>query len=209
VKKLRNKKPNERMIDMKYSLKTTLLGGLLSAVMLTPVLGQPFIAVDEYGNMTIGGALAAPGVIAVDPISGLPTLSYVLPFPVNPGDVLLIEPGPNTNQVSDVLRFVNNRLFFFSDASTNEPPEPGVLADGPLPPPNAALPVIVFTETGPEPGVNGLFGYVPGPGGIGGSTAAPGVTYDFISDGQVPEPSSVAVLGLGLAALVCRRRWRR
>ena len=195
---------------MKNSLKITLFAGLFSAFTLSTALGQagggPFIQVDEYGNMLINGLPGPAGFLSADPISGFVTLTYSLPFAGNPGDIYLLEP-PQTNQFSDLLRFPGNgRLYFFSDASPNDPPESGVLADGPLPP-QSSLPVAVFPETGPEAGPNGLFGYMPG-GGIGGD---PGVvvTYDFFSDGQVPEPNSVALLGFGTLLALVSRRYRR
>jgi len=187
--------------------KTLRAFSLTTAIAATSVIGQPLIQVDEYGTMLINGLPGPPGVIGVEPISGIATLCYQLPFPVNGGDILLIEPQ-QTNVLSDIIRFsTSGQMYFFSDHSTNEPPEPGVLADGPLPP--IINPFVVFTEVGPEAGPNGLFGYVPGPGGIGGSPGAIGLTYDFFSDGRVPEPSSVALVGFGsLVALLCRRSRR-
>jgi hypothetical protein len=197
---------------MKNSLKIMLLGGFISAITFTTAFGQAggplLVQVDEYGTMLINGAPGPAGVIAVDPLSGLPALSYPLPFPGNPGDIVLFE-APQTNQFSDLIRFPGNgRMYFFSDASTNDPPEPGVLADGPLPP-FGPLPFLILPETGPEAGPNGLFGYVPGPGGIGGDPATPGLTYDFFSDGHVPEPGSVTLIGFGSLIALAFRRYRR
>ena len=96
-------------------------------------------------------------------------------------------------------------MYFFSDDSDG--PEPGVLADGPLPP--VVDGAVVFTEQGPEAGPNGLFGYFPGGTGIGGDgTTFP--TYDFYSDGLAPEPSSFALVGIGgLVAFMWRRQQDR
>src|SRR4051812_27638189 len=82
----------------------------------------PIITVDEYGN-SLGNIAVGPGFLSPDPISGFVTLTYILPFPGNAGDVILIE--PSTSQPSDVIRFPGNgRMYFFSEAS--EGPEPGV-----------------------------------------------------------------------------------
>ena len=199
---------------MKNSLKTTLLSGFFSAMMFTTAFSQAggplLIQVDEYGTMRINGAPGPAGVIAVDPISGFPTLAYPLPFLGIPGDIVLFEP-PVTNQFSDILRFPGNGfMYFFSDAgsATNDPPELGVLADGPLPP-IGQLPFLMLPETGPEAGPNGLFGYKPGAAGIGGDPTGTPVTYDFFSDGRVPEPGSIALVGFGSLVALLLRRYRR
>jgi len=144
------------------------------------------------------------GAIGQDPISGQSTLSYILPFQVIPGDVVLTEPA--TGQTNDIIRFGGGEVgvvYFFSDPF--EPPEPGVLADGPLPVPQANS--VVLTEVGPEAGPNGYFGYQPGHSLPGGTTVFSQVpNYDFYSDGLAPEPSSFAVLALGGLLAFNKRR---
>ena len=151
--------------------------------------------------MTVAGGPGPAGFISPDPVSGFPTLTYLLPgFAGVPGDVVLLEPG--NSQPSDIIRFPGNgRMYFFSDQGS-EGPEPGVLADGPLPP-IGALPSVVFPEVGPE-GSNGLFGYAPGVGGIGGGPTLP--VYDFISDGTIPEPSTALLLCCAVPLILNRRR---
>src|SRR5262245_30345514 len=177
---------------MRKPTKVLLLLTLVTTMCSTGSFGQALhIQVDEYGHLLINGAPGAPGVVGVEPVSGLSTLFFPgNPFFGNFGDIVLREPG-KTNNVSDILRFSNNGfLYFFSDQSTNEPPEPGVLADGPFP---QLIPgPLFFTETGPEAGPNGLFGYTAFPLDIGGNPAFPGgITYDFFSDGVVPEPNAL------------------
>jgi hypothetical protein len=165
------------------------------------------VSVDEYGNSVYNGFRGPQGSIAQDPISGLFTLCYNLPLGgLDPGDVVLT--NSDTGQISDILRFevtpgLTYRLYFFSD-STNEPPEPGVLADGPLP--QIMSPSVFFAEVGPETGPAGL-NYAPS-GGLPG-TASEGATYYFCSEGQIPEPGSFAlVITGGLVALIRRSRVR-
>ncbi|HEV2970553.1 MAG TPA: hypothetical protein VGY55_11335 [Pirellulales bacterium] len=124
---------------------------------------------------------------------------------VTPGDVIVNEVA--TAQISsDLLRFDNNgNLTVFSDIEANEPP-PLDLADVGVPAPGTN--VVILPETSPsggppvEGGVNGLFGYQPGPGMPGGfpNGVAGTISYNFYSDGSVPEPSTgmMAVLACGL-----------
>lgn len=187
---------------MRKSVKIVAALGFASLVTVTTTLGQPLLRFDEYGNSLWAGAPGPPGVVLPDPLSGIPTLSYALPPGIlgNPGDIVLFEDSQHTI-ISDVIRFPGNgRFWFFSDQ--NDAPEPGVLADAPFPPLPGPLPMALFTEVGPELGPNGLFGYVPGAGGIGGDPAFPTLTYDFISDGVVPEPNSLMLLlnGVGILA---------
>jgi len=160
------------------------------------------IWVDELGNgsYSIDGAppTALPFGLAVDPLSGLTTLEYILPIPVTSGDVTLVKVGGEGD--SDRLRFEGGTaLFFFSVIDDGDPP---ALAD--------TVPALSFplqannfltTETGPE-GLDGLFGYTPASTGPGGG---PLIVYNFISD--APEPSSLALASLGLIlTLLFRRR---
>src|SRR6185295_10812693 len=94
------------------------------------------IQVDEYGNMLLNGQPGPAGVIGQDPVSGLFTLCYQLPIPVNPGDLRFFEPGGTT---SDIIRFPGgHQMYFFSDFDPNEPAD-GSLAESPNNPPLEAL----------------------------------------------------------------------
>jgi PEP-CTERM motif len=172
------------------------------AASATSALAQS-ISVDEFGNGLFSGSGPLPASIAVDPISGIATLAYVLPFPVNPGDVVLTEP-PQGTAFSDLLRFGgpnHNILYFFSDASTSDPADSP--ADVGIPQPQSL--VTVIPEVGAE-GSNGAT-WVPGTAGIGGDASLPTLTYTFISD--VPEPSSLLLAGLGCALLLTLKQRRQ
>jgi hypothetical protein len=188
---------------MKQLIKKLLVAGC--AGMMAMTASSQIITVDENGNGFIG-TNALPFGVGTEPFSGLSTLFYTLPFQGNRGDVVLFDiPG----QTADLLRFDGNfKLFFFSDADAANPPD--ALADFvgafPSPFPAPAL-TLVFPETGPEAGPNGLFGYNPGINDPGYNTTGP--TYNFISDAAVvPEPGSLALLagGLGVFGFRC---WRR
>jgi hypothetical protein len=151
----------------------------------------------------VDGVFQPPGFLSADPVSGLVTLTYPLPgFAGVVGDVELLEPPPAfVANVSDIIRFPGNGMMYFFSDSGNDPPEPGDLADGPLP--TAMFPNVVFNEVGAE-GDNGLFGYAPGVAGIGGGPGAP--TYDFISDGVLPEPAAGLFLALWAVPVLLSRR---
>jgi hypothetical protein len=202
--------------------KTTQFGLFVVFGLLTLVAGstsaQQIVQFDEYGVGTLNGNplpfYIAPSPFAIDPISGLSTLTYQLPFPVRDGDLFLNE-GTTTPPISsDLVRFGNNSIggviYFFSDPL--DPSDIGVpLADNPfgVPPPNAVgFPVLFANETGIE-GSNGYV-YTPNPN-LGDPGMFPGalVTYSILSDGQVPEPSTFVLLGMGvvgLSAYTCRKR---
>jgi len=154
------------------------------------------------GNGFFNGTVLPSGLKA-DPFSGIVTLAYQLPFPGVPGDVLLFEPGPQTNVLSDIIRFDGQGfLYFFSEREpTDVPPfDPADVAQ--FPSPIAGLQSVSLLEVGPE-GNNGAF-YNPA-GGLPGDNTA-GATYHFISD--VPEPSAglLTLLGGGLLLVLKQRR---
>ena len=167
------------------------------------------ITVDEFGNGVAqipGVAIPLPRLILPDPGPGglSNALTYLLPFPGFPGDVLLPEP----EGFSDLVRFNGNgTLIFYSDISPQDPPD----APGDTGLPEVLLPLNkTIPEVGPE-GNNGAF-YTPGLGtqGLPDPGWDPsGPTYHFISDGVVPEPGSLALLatgGLPLFGFLRRRK---
>lgn len=142
------------------------------------------------------------GVLGTDPISGIQTICYSLagvnglPGPVS-GDVLILEPG-TSGELSDVLRFIGGSLCVFSDLETGEPANP----------PDVGFPTIfqdnqvTVTEIGMEGGLNGVI-YTALPNGPGGGGNV-GITYTFISDATLPEPSTIAMAAIGASLLGLR-----
>ena len=205
---------------MKKLAKVLLVCGFAAATMASVVVAQvpSTIVVDEFGLGTYNGAPLPSGVFP-DPFSGGLQLAYTLPFVAAPGgpfDIVMAEPG---GQFSDILRFVpgvagpgTTALFFYSDGSDGfDAP-----ADVPfLPAPIGGPPVLLETGLigpglpGPysEAGPNGLV-YFVGPGGFGSDGNPLGTQYTFVSDGVIPEPATVTLLGLGALGLlaIIRRR---
>ena len=196
---------------MSHALKNSLaLIALVILTCITTASAQLTINFDEAGN----GTITRPGFPTItlislgnqgDPIdssSGIKPLTYDLlgsigAVPVD-GDLQIMD---NTGTLSDLVRFEQGHILIYSDLS--EPGDPVSLADvgfSPLRQPN----LLNLPETGPDPGLNGAFGYTPSVGQPG-SLSAP-VTYNFTSDTAVPEPSTFAVLGLGAVLLLVRRR---
>ncbi len=179
-------------------------------------LAQINVTFDEYGVGTFNNT-PLPYGIAVEPLSGLSTLAYQLPFPVADGDLFLTEGTAVPPINSDLVRFGNIQntagtfgvAYFFSDPL--DPSDIGnPLADNPfgVPPPNAVgLPVLYFPEGGVE-GNDGLV-YTPN-GGDPGNFPGALVTYTILSDSNpAPEPSTFVLLGIsaiGLLAYAWRRR---
>jgi hypothetical protein len=161
----------------------------------TSAFGQ--ISFDENGN-GMGPAGPLPHAVAVDPISGIATLVYTLPFPVTSGDLLLFEQQAATQQ-SDIVRFEQNQAFFFSDREAGETPDLADVAQLPAAQANA----ISLTENGPE-GNNGVV-YTPSTSTPGFPTTGVNVTYNIVSD-VVPEPSSIALIVLGAVPMLIARR---
>jgi len=185
------------MKTLKNFLRFVVCIGLLAAS--TTVFGQfQIVNLDENGNGYITQSLPFAYGVAVEPISGVRTLWYQLPYAGVAGDVLLQESvgGP----LSDLLRFDGNgHVWFFSDSENGT--DFDALADVlqiPQPVGNIAGP---FLEQGPE-GNNGYL-YLPNSGQPGSQPAVP-VAYNIISD--VPEPGSALLALLGGSFLVLKSR---
>jgi len=188
---------------MRKSTKILFAFGVASALCATTTFGQLVFSFDENGNGTGPTSGPLPFAKAIDPVSGITTLSYTLPFPVAPGDVLLFE-GTNSTVFSDIVRFggVNhNQVFFFSETEAGEPPD---LADVPtLPQPQAGA--VSLTEVGPEGNNGATWGPPLGSGAPGdpGPSVGPAV-YQIVSD--IPEPAGLALAALA-GGLLLARRW--
>jgi hypothetical protein len=197
-----------------------LLAAAVVAICMQSVRAQVLVKFDENGN----GSVQVPGAVPVtlpslgnivdpfDPSSGIKPLAYnyagVLGTTALQGDIILTEPttSPPPQGISDVIRFMQGLILVYSELP--EPLEGVQLADVGIPSlfqPNK----INVSETGPEPGLNGMFGYVPTAGQPGLLPASfSSVSYDFVSDpAPVPEPSSLlALLPVGALLLIRRRR---
>jgi PEP-CTERM motif len=188
------------------SVKVLAIIGIASAITVSPAFAQPLITVDELGNGNFNGQ-PLPSFQSQDPLSGIVTLTYRLPFATVPGDVQLLEPGnPGTNGISDVLRFDGNgNLYFFSEREATDVPPFDPADVNQLPGQVPGLLTVAMFEVGPE-GNNGAL-YNPA-GGLPGDNSA-GATYNFISD--VPEPGTamLAILGGGLWLMLRARRQNR
>src|SRR5438552_8697431 len=98
---------------MKQTTKLLALVGAIMVIGAAPVIGQPLLALDEFGNGAFG-----PGVLQPDPTGGYtggPVMVYPLPFAGTPGDVLLHD-GSLSHAFLDVIRFTGKgQMIFYSD----------------------------------------------------------------------------------------------
>jgi len=189
-----------------------------------PAAQQAFsvsIVVDENGNgrltNTAGANVALPFALQNDPgpggLANVLTYSLVNPPGLTAGDVLFSgEPGLVFG--GDIVRFNPTErcvdgtigcLVFYSDNI----PIADSLADTSGPPLALYPNTITVSEMGVEGNDFAVYTPLPGQPGFVAGAAGP-VTYTLISDAPVPEPSSLAILAVGLAgAGLVRRQLRR
>jgi len=177
--------------------------GSLTGVARASLLDGTVFEFDEFGNGIIdtnGVVTTMKSHLSADPTGGIvgsPVLIYDLGTAVGPGDVLFTEPGVVVAvQFTDMFRFYDDQdnqghLIFYSDnvGGADSPADVGI--------PNSDT-NLVFSESGVE-------------GGFQWCTFTPeggGVIYEGLSDGVLPEPASMTVLGLGVIALIRRRKSR-
>ena len=161
------------------------------------------LTVDEMGNGSFiddnNNRTNFKGALGPDPSGGLLGNVLVYTLPVNPtknGDVVLRE--PNTSSDSDILRFVGNKLVFYSDNDDMNTDKD--IADTGTP--QEQMGAIVKTETGNEGTPQGAT-YTPGMGDPG---FVQGITYQFVS--EVPEPAPIALVSTSLL-LIAVAHWLR
>ena len=196
---------------MKFAAKALAMVGFISASVITS-FGQPAFSFDEFGNVT-GPGLSGGVVLPADPSGGVPgpVLTFTVAMGLTQGDLLLDEVVQSSH--SDVIRFWNplgnpnqSLIIFYSDLpETNEFPVP--LADKGLPV-NILPNLAVVPEIGTEAVNFANYTAAPGmPGGVFPTLPGPNIQYSIISDGVVPEPTSLALalVGGGLMWTLKRR----
>lgn len=195
---------------MKNALRAVVLFSLFVPMAAMATSG---VELDENGNGTF--FLAGPGLtinftgsITTDPSEGARgglALVYTLPFNfTQTGDYLLTE-TQDVNIISDVVRFWGtNEVIFYSDFDEGDPTHD--LADLSGLPVNSLTPSVVLPpppEGFPWEGFHAIeYGETNQPGYAG-------FPLIYIFKSEIPEPSTLALAGVGLAGLALMVNRRR
>ena len=166
---------------------------VLTTIAVTAAPLPPNIAVDENGNLFVNDVLSS-GFFSDDPGPGGLTgvLTYNLPFAGTQGDVALVDFGCGC--LSDIIRFNGDgTLIFYSENFAGL----DSLADTVAPPQNLYDNLVIIPEFGDDIFSSAM--YTPFDGDPGFDVSNP--NYTFVSEETVPEPSSVAMLLMGLGGL--------
>jgi hypothetical protein len=167
------------------------------------------VGLDEQGHGSITGTTSNTftGTLQNDPTGGLPGKVLVYNLPVSgvvAGDVLLFDATtPGALTPSDIVRFDGQgHAIFYSiiEAGQNQ------LADTGLPAVQMPNKVSLTEMADPQNPAVTLVGYVPTAGQPGFDSTGTVPSYTLISDAPVPEPATLAVVGMGVALFLARGR---
>lgn len=128
-------------------------------------------------------------------------------LPTLAAGIMLAASHAKADPISTSQFTVNSIEFSFMDYGNIVPSEQGGLPAEV--PPSPDLPPIVPTPQELTAGPAGVTGPTGGPGGPGGPNGPAGTAEIQVpaqQEGEVPEPGTLAMLGLGMAALASRRR---